>query len=976
MNTNDGLTQEAGCATGAPTPIGQTNQFLKSALDAAARGMHVFALHTTDKDGKCSCGNPECNGKNRGKHPRYNKNDLPSGLSNATTDETLIETWWTRWPDSNIGLRTGAISGVWVLDIDGPEGEASLAALTEKNEPLPDTWEVQTGRGRHLYFKHPGGKIPNSASKVGLKIDVRGDGGYVILPPSNHYSGARYQWGFVTSPDDIPLAEAPEWLVELARADATNGDGKKAAKQGPHSDLSLVLKGVSEGQRDDLVFKYACSGRGRGLREAEIVELVRTAAENCDPPFPEAEWRKKISQAFKYPDGREEITSAQERVRAILSEPNRLRETAFEPESIGALAVVKKEDRALWVQVKNACKGFVSDLQEELTEHRLRLVKPGDEVKSPTLGSLLNAQGISVPDGCGDLFLPPQYSIDDRGIGRVVFSKDGEAQRFDVCPSYVLITGKREDVATGEVFLDVEHHTPRGWRNITAPKASFVTSHEICQHANRDFPVCSSNSRDIADYIFKFDQANADSLRVQRVSSQLGWTGGDPPAAFLLGDRCIGDDEITFHPADAGDNQIIKGFHPEGNFEDWQSAAFEMSCFPRASVMLYAAIAAVLLKIFDVPTFWVDLSGGSTSGKTAALMFAMSSWGNPALAEHHGIVHTWYSTPVALERVCATLHNLPVGVDDTKKCPNPKMIPRMIYAVAEGHGKNRGSIRGMQPTRRWSTIALSTGEAPLSSYSTDGGAYARVLSIRGLPFDFKDAEAKAVVAKLIKSATLHYGHLGPAWIEYILAHREDWPEWKQRYRAKCESYIEENPFAGRVSDMRAAIVTAGELIHESGLLFWDFKDPFVELWPGIAAELNDADVGRRALQLVYSWATANQTSFHGRSEADSGGAENTTPRGGWLGKWDRAADWNFLGIMPHTLNKTLSEFGYDVQAVLAAWEEAGWLIHDGGRKGRQVRIGRERVRVTAIRREAFVKAGMIDGGPDSREDVCGSAAQP
>ncbi len=87
-----------------------------------------------------------------------------------------------RYPNANVAIATGAISGLVVIDIDGPDGEASLATLP----PMPETRIVQTGRGRHLYFAHPGGAVPNSAGKLGKGIDVRGDSGYVVAPPSRH----------------------------------------------------------------------------------------------------------------------------------------------------------------------------------------------------------------------------------------------------------------------------------------------------------------------------------------------------------------------------------------------------------------------------------------------------------------------------------------------------------------------------------------------------------------------------------------------------------------------------------------------------------------------------------------------------------------------------------------------------------------------------------------------------------------------
>lgn len=149
------------------------NPRLDAALSYAARGWHVFPV------------------KPEGKEPLTRH-----GLKDATTDHKQIRRWWGKWPDANIGIRTGKESGLWVLDVDGSKGKESLARLIEEYGDLPPTPTVITGKGLHFYFEYPpDSRISNSAGKIAPGIDVRGDGGYVIAPPSIHPSGRRYQWG-------------------------------------------------------------------------------------------------------------------------------------------------------------------------------------------------------------------------------------------------------------------------------------------------------------------------------------------------------------------------------------------------------------------------------------------------------------------------------------------------------------------------------------------------------------------------------------------------------------------------------------------------------------------------------------------------------------------------------------------------------------------------------------------------------------
>lgn len=139
------------------------------------------------------------------------------GFKDASKDADTIRTMWQgAETTANIGIATGAASNVFVLDIDGEEGEAALAALEEAHGALPETPEVQTGKGRHLYFAYPeGAEISNSASKIGDKLDIRGNGGYVVAPPSIHPSGRAYSWHATRRPSKMAWAQAPQWLIDL-----------------------------------------------------------------------------------------------------------------------------------------------------------------------------------------------------------------------------------------------------------------------------------------------------------------------------------------------------------------------------------------------------------------------------------------------------------------------------------------------------------------------------------------------------------------------------------------------------------------------------------------------------------------------------------------------------------------------------------------------------------------------------------------
>jgi hypothetical protein len=173
----------------------------------------VFPVHGI-LNGRCTCGNPECT--RPGKHPIGKL--VPHGLLDATLDEKHVKEWWRDMPYANIGVPTGLASGLVVLDVDvGKTGDESLWDLQERFEQLPATVMALTGGGGfHYLFLHPGAgiKVRNSTSAIGPGLDIRGDGGYIVVPPSSHKSGRRYEWELSCHPKDIPLAPVPDWLLE------------------------------------------------------------------------------------------------------------------------------------------------------------------------------------------------------------------------------------------------------------------------------------------------------------------------------------------------------------------------------------------------------------------------------------------------------------------------------------------------------------------------------------------------------------------------------------------------------------------------------------------------------------------------------------------------------------------------------------------------------------------------------------------
>ncbi len=174
----------------------------------------------------------------------------------ATNDHDDLWEWAAKYPGCNWAMATGPGSGVFVLDIDGDPGSSALRAYREQGRDIQDTLSVSTGRGIHLYLQWPKGEcIRNSAGRLASGLDIRGEGGYVIIPPSVHPSGAKY--AFIDPNQSIK--NAPEWLLESLRQPI------------PTSPITAHEGSIiGPGRRTPLLFSIAGKLRGEGSRAMEF----------------------------------------------------------------------------------------------------------------------------------------------------------------------------------------------------------------------------------------------------------------------------------------------------------------------------------------------------------------------------------------------------------------------------------------------------------------------------------------------------------------------------------------------------------------------------------------------------------------------------------------------------------------------------------------------------------------------------------
>lgn len=254
---------------------------LDHALAYAARGWHVFPLHSADVGGlevACTCGQAGCT--SIAKHPRTR-----TGVKEASTDRATIEAWWAQWPDANIGLATGMISGLYVVDLDGPEAAAAWADLNVEG----GAWVSLTGNGQHHVYALAA-PLPSTHWKIATGIDTRGDGGYIVAPPSLHRTGKRYAWSPATDPGHAPIP-VPAFVVEACTPRINTESGPPSITYGATTSYGrgvlrnsiARIRAAGEGKRNStlndeafLVGQFVAGGEIDPVGVAQVLEAAST----------------------------------------------------------------------------------------------------------------------------------------------------------------------------------------------------------------------------------------------------------------------------------------------------------------------------------------------------------------------------------------------------------------------------------------------------------------------------------------------------------------------------------------------------------------------------------------------------------------------------------------------------------------------------------------------------------------------------
>ena len=236
----------------------------------------------------------------------------PNGLADASKDADTLRQWWQRWPEANVAVVCGHVSGdLFVIDIDikpekGKHGDEELLKWQAKYGDFPETVKQRTGSGgQHQFFRDPNIALYKNKVNAIPGIDVRGEGSYVVVAPSVYEDGSVYEWEGASILDTIEVADANESVTKLLALNPRDQKGETSLQERE----TISMKDVPEGQRNSTIYSAACALRHYDFSfNAAMAAILQTVSE-WTTPVPEYEIRRTVESAYTHEPGKVSIYS-------------------------------------------------------------------------------------------------------------------------------------------------------------------------------------------------------------------------------------------------------------------------------------------------------------------------------------------------------------------------------------------------------------------------------------------------------------------------------------------------------------------------------------------------------------------------------------------------------------------------------------------------------------------------------------------
>lgn len=487
------------------------------------------------------------------------------------------------------------------------------------------------------------------------------------------------------------------------------------------------------------------------------------------------------------------------------------------------------------------------------------------------------------------------YICNDMGVTKTDFNQ-ALMQTVDtvVCSHPILPVERLINIDTNTEKVKIAFYKDKKWQYVIAEKNTLASKNKILQLANTGIEVNENNAKELIIYLSDLLTINTEQIPCNKAITHLGWTE-DGFVPYIKNYKFDGDRSFE---------SVFKDIKEKGEQEIWQNTLRELRKNEVLHFLIASSFASVLIEKVHINPFIVHLWGKSGTGKTVALIIAMSIWGNPAIGH---LVKNLNSTNVGLERLSAFLNNLPFAGDELQSIKNRYSdFNELIYKLTQGEGKSRGTADGgIAEQLKWSNVFLTTGEEPITSEYSKEGVKNRVIEIE--ENERLVENGNEIVTTLINN----YGFGGKIFLEKLPTdeilqrrHSELFKELDKKYGS-----------TGKQTNAIATVILADEIISK-----YIFEDDPLRIDDVERYFSKDIDEAERIYNLIVDIFSQNINKFK---------TDYANERWGTFDEINnQITDFYFI---PNVLKKVLSENGISFDGIKNKLLNKGYIEVEKGR---------------------------------------------
>lgn len=430
------------------------------------------------------------------------------------------------------------------------------------------------------------------------------------------------------------------------------------------------------------------------------------------------------------------------------------------------------------------------------------------------------------------------WMADDYGISRIGYGGQDEI----ACPHPIMPVLRLNNVDTGMEKMKLAYKRGVIWQSVIIDRKQIASNNLIVGLADYGISVTSENSKSLVRYLHDVDNLNYNRIPRKKSVSRLGWVGNEGCSPYV--DDLVFDGENSF-------KTFYESVQSKGKYEKWIEAVKVVrageNIIPK--IVLAASFASLMIEPCSGLPFFVHMWGTSESGKTVALMLATSVWADPEKGKYW---HTLNSTAVGQELSASFVNSLPLILDEMQIVKDRKDLDKMVYQLCEGVGRMRGQkTGGLQKTGTWANCILTSGETPITTSASGGGAVNRVIEINCNETKLFDDPANVV--KVIRQ---NFGHAGKVFAALL----SDEKIVEEATMLQQSFYKEINKNSTEKQALSASLILAADFLINEHIFHDDQCISFEQLGVFLSNK-DDISQDKRAYEWLLDWVTQNRSKF-------------------------------------------------------------------------------------------------------------------